>query len=246
MRFFYMVAAYNEESQMHKVATEMQSVITRFPGSEVHVIDNASTDRTFEVAKKIQSTQGWFFAHSISTKGMGAAFRYGLNYLANKKLTENDWVVFAASDLPFGFSDLEQVANQSEKKAILYVGSKAHPKSILKRDFKRKLASFIFATTRKFLLGIKTQDTQGSLFLRGDQLALRKFIQSNDYFFAVELIYFAEKYGLVVEVPVHLQPEIRKSKVKLIKDGLLIIRQLLKFKQRVALASKADSRLGID
>src|SRR6185312_10810661 len=102
--------------------------------------------------------------------GIGVAFRRGLEHLAkhNLDLNKNDWIVLAATDLPFGFSDLEALIyheGQNGDQVSVYVGSKAHPESVVVRDWKRKLATLLFYHARNLTLGLNTKDPQGSIFI---------------------------------------------------------------------------------
>lgn len=237
MRFFYLVAAYNEEEVLEKTTQELSVLAKRFPGSEVLILVNGSGDRTWPIAQKIaQENSSWVSSFHNHEKGMGVAFRRGLHELKKKVLTKNDWVVFCASDLPFGFSDLESFMSMESSvhdNAVLFVGSKRHPNSLVQRNWKRRLGSMFFEVARRIILNIKTKDTQGSLFLRGDQVAMVDKLRSEDYFITAEVVYYAEQIGNVVEMPISLRPEIRSSKISLIKDGYKSLSQLIKFRQNL-------------
>jgi hypothetical protein len=91
----------------------------------------------------------------------------------------------------------------------------------------------IFELARFVLLGIKTKDTQGTLFLRGDQVGVVEKLQADDYFITVEIVYHSERSGPVTEMPVELRTEMRSSKVSILKDGYKSLRQVLLFRQRL-------------
>lgn len=167
---------------------------------------------------------------------MGVAFRRGLQELKKKSLGANDWVVFCASDLPFGFSDLDSflsMEKSTQEKTVLFVGSKRHPQSAVQRNWKRRLGSMFFEIARRLILNIKTKDTQGSLFLRGDQVGMVDKLRSDDYFITAEVVYYSEQVGNVVEMPINLRPEIRSSKISLLKDGYKSLAQLIRFRQNL-------------
>lgn len=234
MKFYYLVAAHNEELLLEKTIHELADIPRRFPGSEVLLLENASRDNTWSMAQKLaQENSSWLSSYHNDEKGIGVAFKRGLRELQKKNLTETDWVIFCAADLPFGFSDLEHfltLGPDSWKENLLFVGSKRHPHSIIQRNWKRRLGSVIFEVLRYLLLQIKTKDTQGSLILKGDQIGVVDKMRSDDYFFSVEIVYFMEHEGKVTEIPVTLKPDKRPSKVSLVRDGIKTIQQILSFR----------------
>lgn len=237
MKFYYLIAAYNEELVLDRTVRELEPLIKRFPGSEVFLLVNGSNDKTWDVAKRLsEEFPAWVKSYQNDEKGMGVAYRRGLRELQKRKIGSDSWVVLTASDLPFGFSDLEsflQLGDQSWQEHLLYIGSKSHPKSQANRNWKRRLGSLIFEIARAVILRIKTKDTQGTLFLRGDQVSVVERLRSDDYFITVEIVYFSENSGKVSEMPVVLRPEIRSSKISILKDGYKSLRQLIKFRQRL-------------
>ncbi|HEY8270627.1 MAG TPA: glycosyltransferase family 2 protein [Pseudobdellovibrionaceae bacterium] len=236
MKFYYLVAAYNEERVLEKTVRELAVIPQRFPGSEILLLDNGSQDNTWALCQRLAQENSWVSAYHNDEKGMGTAFKRGLRELQNKNIPRDSWIVFCASDLPFGFSDLEsflELGPAAWQENILFVGSKRHSQSQVQRNWKRRFGSVIFELARFLILQIKTKDTQGSLFLRADQIALLQNLNSNDYFFTVELVYFAEKSGKVTEMPIKLRPEIRNSNISILKDGSKSLLQLLKFRQRL-------------
>ncbi len=234
-RFFYMIAAYNEEALLFPLCRKLEEITQRFPGSQILLLDNGSTDRTWQMMQDLSLRHpGRIHALHSDEKGMGVAFRMGLEKLKNESLTNQDWVVFAAADLPFAFTDLEGLlaVSQSERsETVAFVGSKSHPRSIAPRDWRRRLGSAVFSILRRAFLGLKTQDTQGSIFLRGDLAAQFADFKANDFFYAIEIIDRAEQMGRVTEIPIQVSPEKRPSKVRLVRDGMKMFLQLVRYRR---------------
>jgi len=237
MKFYYLIAAYNEELVLEKTIRELEPLVQKYPGSEVFLLVNGSNDKTWDIAQKLaKDFHPWVSSFQNHEKGMGVAYKRGLQELKKRFLDKDSWVVFTASDLPFGFSDLDsfiKLGSQAWKENVLFVGSKRHPLSEVQRNWKRRLGSAVFEMARLLILKIKTKDTQGTLFLRGDQISVQERLHSNDYFITVELVYFSERTGKVVEMPVQLRPEFRSSKISILKDGYKSLLQLLRFRQRM-------------
>ncbi|MGZ3747939.1 MAG: glycosyltransferase family 2 protein [Pseudobdellovibrionaceae bacterium] len=236
MKFYYLVAAYNEERILEKTVQELAALPQKFPGSEILLLDNGSQDQTWSICQRLAQENPWVFAYHNTEKGLGVAFKRGLQELQKKNIEPESWILFCAADLPFGFSDLDSflaLGPKAWKENILFVGSKRHPQSRVQRNWKRRFGSIIFEWARLIILQIKTKDTQGSLLLRGDQVSLLERLHSKDYFFSVELVYFAEKAGRVMEIPIDLRPEVRTSNISLLKDGTKSLLQLLEFRKRL-------------
>lgn len=236
MKFYYLVAAHNEALVLEKTVQELAAIPQRFPGSEVLLLDNGSVDGTWPLCQRLAAANpAWLSAYHDDAKGLGVAFQRGLLELQKRKIAPDSWVMFCASDLPFGFSDLESFLSLGPtawKENLLFVGSKRHPRSQVQRSWKRRLGSLVFELARYLVLQIKTKDTQGALFLRGDQVShLAGKLRSEDYFFTAELVYFCEKAGKVTEMPVTLRPEIRTSNISILKDGYKSLRQLIQFRR---------------
>lgn len=234
MRIIYLIPAYNEEGSLDKLADNLSTQLLRFPQLQAYIIDNASTDNTKAVIQALEVKHPWIHGIYIKEKGMGVAFRYAIREIRGLHLGSEDWVIFSAADLPFGFSDLESFIEKRKEyeSCITFVGSKSHPNSQINRSIKRTVASWIFYLLRWFILKMHTKDPHGTIFLRADQLNTTDNIVSKDYFFSTELIYYMEQQSKVVEMPIILKPEIRPSKVNLIIDGIKVLKQIIRLRLR--------------
>lgn len=236
VRFHYLVAAHNEAAQLEGLCRRLIEGLAAYPGSKILLLENGSTDDTWSVCERLAAA--WpVYVECLreNDAGMGRAFRAGLNALATRGLQREDWIVLAAADLPFGFSDVEGVraALSVGSEAMVFVGSKAHPRSRVKRSWKRQSATWVFRVLRQAALGMRTQDPQGSIILRGDVLPQLNTFLSSDYFYSIELIYSAERLGEVTEIPIELSSELRPSRVRVVRDGWRMVSQLVDFRRRL-------------
>lgn len=166
--------------------------------------------------------------------GIGAGYKIGI------QAAREEFVVLSASDLPFGFTDVDSFcAYEKEygKFPDIGMGSKAHKNSrIAGLELKRKMVSRGFWMLRVLALGRDTpKDSQGSLIIKTH--IARDIInnsQHNNYFFSVELISLAQKAGHVaVELPVILINRNLESSVSLFKDSLQMGKDLIVFSRRL-------------
>jgi len=234
MRIIYLIPAYNEEDSLDKLAANLSTQLSLFPQLQAYIIDNASTDKTKAVIKALEVEHPWIHGIFAKEKGMGIAFRYAIREMLGLQLSSEDWIIFSAADLPFGFSDLEAFLEVKKKNptCCTFVGSKSHPDSRINRSLKRAVASWVFYLLRLVFLKMHTKDPHGTIFLRADHLNSADNIVSKDYFFSTELVYYMEQKSKVIEMPITLKPEIRPSKVNLIVDGTKVLKQIIHLRLR--------------
>ena len=81
---------------------------------------------------------------------------------------------------------------------------------------------------------MKTKDPQGTILVETKLgRAIAKKVLSTDFFFSTEFMYLAEQQGItVLELPVKSGPELRPSKVRLIRDGSRLALQTIRLAYR--------------
>src|SRR5690242_5390107 len=77
MRVFVQIPCLNEENTLPLVLEQIPKVIPGVDSVEVLVIDDGSTDKTVEVAKKHGVTH---FVHHTRNMGLARSFRDGVDY----------------------------------------------------------------------------------------------------------------------------------------------------------------------
>lgn len=197
---------------------------------EVIVVENGSTDSTWEILKSLESDKFCFLLVTTrSEKGLGNAIREGLRHVSQEN------VLVTADDLPFGFSDINEFRKSSEILEVA-IGSKAHEESIVNRSISRSIMSFVFRTLRRIIVGVNIGDTQGTILGNSELIcALGARTTQNGYLMSTELLAFAvhKKYK-VTELPVKLRSSQRSSNVRIVSDswqmllGLFQVRRSLR------------------
>lgn len=159
-------------------------------------------------------------------KGIGAGYRIGI------AAAREPFVVLSASDLPFGFSDVDAFDGHR-----LAIGSKAHPRTQLPGySLMRRAATRAFWLIRRLILGRTTpKDSQGTILME-TSLARKMAVQveADDYFFSLELVTLCIRDGVTpVELPVRYVDAGGASSVDLVHDSLELIRKTWRLRRRL-------------
>lgn len=238
MRLSYVLPVHNEEAILADNVARLRAVLGAHEGSRILLIENGSRDGSAALALRLAATVHPVpvLAYSLPLAGIGHAYDHGMReVLALDGADRDRWLVLSAADLPFGFSDLEHALPYlSDPAAPLLIGSKAHPRSEVHVSRQRAAATQIYRQIRHGVAGMRTGDSQGSLFLRLDLAArLVDLILSRDFFYSTELVFHIERIGHpVVELPVTVQPEVRASTVKPVRHGATMLMALLRTVRR--------------
>jgi glycosyltransferase involved in cell wall biosynthesis len=246
----YLVPVHNEEPILPETIRALHE--RRPPGlDEVILIENGSRDRSLEVAREATAgiTSPRFVVETVPEAGLGHALFRGLESALRRHRGDSAWLVMTAADLPFGFTDLDafrapQALAERVRGARLFIGSKAHPRTIGRPRGARGLASIGYWIARRAIVGMRTRDSQGSLFIRADLAAdILHHLRSRDFFFSTEVVCIAERLGeRVVELPVAMEPERRRSTVRIVRHSVRMFRQLVELRRRAPWDAIAATR----
>ena len=237
--FSFLVPAYDEAAVLTDTVTRIAERLRREPGSEVVIIENGSTDDTWQVAQELASRNwGDVSVRALrSEKGLAEAYRAGAARASGQHL------VFTAADLPFGFSDIDAfLALAEEERPRFAIGSKAHRRSVIQRTLDRRLMSAGFRVLRWGWLGPTAADPQGSLIFDAEMAErLVPETQGAGFIFGTELAALALAEGVrPVELPVRLVDERRSSTVRPVQDSVRMLQALVALRRR--LDARADDR----
>jgi hypothetical protein len=154
-------------------------------------------------------------------KGIGAGYRLGIAE------ARQQFVVLSASDLPFGFTDVDEFRKRDGLR--LAIGSKAHPQTEMPGySLLRRTATYIFWLVRRAILGKDTpKDSQGTILIEtGLAKQIVDGVASDDYFFSLELLTHCIRAGVVpVELPVRYEGGEGPSAVNLVSDTIAMVRK---------------------
>lgn len=165
---------------------------------------------------------------STEKQGIGAGYKLGI------QAAQQPFVVLSASDLPFGFTDIEAFLKEDDRENKIYIGSKGHRQSDLEGySVVRRILSFCFYLYRVFLYGLKSpKDSQGS-FILPSKMAKNLVVDdfSDEYLFTAELVGRALKKRIpIMELPIALRKSEYSSNINIFKDGFKVFWEGLKRK----------------
>lgn len=232
------IPAHNESSHLRQTLLGLYKnspvSISRFVVSE-----NGSTDDTNKIVVDLCRDQPELFSLVTTEKAdLGLALRNALAFILDLNLSPDEagkiWVHFNGADIPFGTSDIVAFEQALLKypDTNLFIGSKFHPMSKVKRGLLRKITSAGFFFLRLIVTGMAYRDTQGTLFFRYNDIKdFLPTLKTNGFITSTEIVYWHFiNQKLVREISVDYSGEKRPSSVKLFKSAFDMFKQLLKLR----------------
>ena len=209
-----MIPAFNEQETIEEVVKGIPKKVIGFSKVEVLVVDDGSTDKTLENARKAKADK---IVKHVKNKGLGNAFRTGLD---NALRMGADIIVNIDADGQFNPKDIERLcAPVLEGKADMATCSRFALKEFQpKMPLSKKIGNWLFTKAISVAAGKKFTDTQCGFRAYSRETALRmtlfgKFTYTQEVFMDL-----ANKGFDIVEVPCKLAREQRKGKSKIVKN----------------------------
>ncbi len=167
------IPAYNEERTVSGVVKKTKKYV-----DEAVVIDDCSSDRTGELAKKSGAT---VIRHK-ENRGLGASLRTGFEYALKKKA---DITITLDAD---GQHDPDEIPKFIEKVNRGY-GFALGRRDLTKYPFRKKFGNFFLNAATNFVSGTNLKDTESG-FRAFAYSALKKlYLKAERYEIAVEIIF---------------------------------------------------------
>ncbi len=214
------IPCLNEEEAVGRVVEQALEGIRRSgrPG-EVVVVDNASTDRSAEVA----AAHG---AHVITEQRRG----YGSAYLAGLTEARGAYVVMGDADETYPLQELAPFVDRLEAGDDLVIGSRFE--GTIHGDampfLNRFVGNPILTGMLNLFFGVKVSDAHcGMRAIRKDALPALE-LHSTGMEFASEMVFKAYRRGLTVsEIPIDYYPRVGESKLNRFGDAWRHVRFML-------------------
>lgn len=209
------IPIYNEGASIEKFFLEfwenLGELRTRI--NEVLLMENGSTDDSFEACKRIEKLFPLVVrVHCISFPSYGEAVKQGIMKARGLAISILEADVL---NVDFLASSLERIEDGS---ADFVLASKRHPESIDRRPLKRRLLTFLFNQYLKMHFHFPGTDTHGLKTIRSDvaKVLCHLSVTGGEVFQTeIVLLAYQQKYK-VVELPLNLR-EKRDMKVSITK-----------------------------
>jgi len=196
------IPVYNEEEILESSVRKLRSYLDHsFPfAAEIVIVDNASVDRTWEIASALVKELPGVSAIHLDQKGKGRAVR------AAWTASRAEVVAYMDADLSTDLDGLlPLVAPLLSGHSHVAIGSRIAPGARVLRGAKREFISRGYNLMLRATLRNRFSDAQcGFKAMRRDQVdLLLPLIEDEHWFFDTELLMHAEREGLRIhEVPV--------------------------------------------
>lgn len=190
------VPVHNEEDALEASVRRLREHLRALPFSwRISIVDNASTDRTNQVAAALAAELSGVRVITLAEKGRGRALR------AAWSSSDAEIVAYTDVDLSTSLSALEPlVAAVVNGDGDIAIGSRLAPGSRVTRGPKRELVSRSYNHIIKAVTRAEFTDAQcGFKALRAEVArSLLPEIENENWFFDTELLLLAEHHGLTI------------------------------------------------
>ena len=236
------IPVYNEELRITSTLDQVVGFLRGWSHTwEVVVADDGSTDGTADLIGQFAAEDPNVRLISLSHRGKGWAVRHGM--LAAK----GQYRLLCDADLSVPIEQLERLLPPQTEGVDVAVGSREAPGSRrIGEPQRRHIMGRIYNALVRFLAVPKLRDTQcGFKCFRGEVASGLFQAQSIDGFgFDAEVLFLAHKAGLVVrEYGVDWYYR-ERSKVRPVRDSMLMTRDLLMMRWRYRLGRYSRAGVG--
>lgn len=224
------IPAYNEAARLPLTLPMVMEFAAAQPYPvEVLLVDNASSDRTREIAEEIAATAPGLRVLHEQIRGKGAAVRAGALAAAG------DWIFFADADLSMPVAEVERFLPDRTGDADVAIASREALGAVRYDEPElRHLMGRVFNLWVRLLAVPGIADTQCGFkcFRRSAARDLFARQTVTDWTFDVELLFLARRRGYrIVEVPIHWTYK-SNSRVNPLRDALQMAGGVLRIRWR--------------
>jgi len=225
------IPVYNEERALRPCIAKLRAYLTEtFPYRwQITVADNASKDRTWEIAQELTREYPDVRALHLDQKGRGRALR------AAWLSSDADIVSYMDVDLSTGLNAfLPMIAAIAVGHSHLGTGSRLMHGARITRQFKRELTSRVYNGLINLTFRNGFSDAQCGFKAMRRTLAaeMLPYVENQEWFFDSELLLLTEERNLrVVEIPVDWDEDL-DSRVNIRKTATEDIQGLLRVRRQ--------------
>lgn len=230
--FSLIIPVHNEGKVLYENARALSGYLAAIKDVDYEVLlsCNGCTDDSEEIAAKLAKEDRRMRHLSLKARGLGSAIKEASGHAGH------DMLMFYAIDLPFGLSIIgESIKASLENGGAVVVGSKGHRGSVVERGLARQLFSGTISFLNNLFFGLGVKDTQGSILFYKDVLVkYGEYMDSPGAFFQAQILIYSKLSGRnLVEIPVKLEEEPRKTRFRLVNDGWNYLKAILREKKKL-------------
>lgn len=204
MKISLIIPAYNEEKGVPLVIEEYSGRV-----DEIIVVDDGSTDRTFEVAKKCDIK---LYKHETN-KGKVAALRTGVEHATG------EIIIFTDADYTYPAKYISDFTKEIERGADLVLGTRTG--DIRSMPLLNKIGNRIFSLLATYISCRSIKDSQTGYRAFKREMFDKLNVNAKSLEFETKMTVRAAKLGYkIVEIPIEYRERVGKSKLRPIRDGI--------------------------
>lgn len=216
---------HNEENRLPATLEQVNRFITAQPfSSEVLIIENGSSDRSFEIAQAFCVRHPEFSAYHEDARGKGLAVRNGMLKASGQ------YRIFCDVDLSMPVNEILRFLPPHVEHADIVIGSREAAGAVRYNEpAYRHFIGRIFNSMVRLAVLPGVQDSQCGFKMFTARCAEDVFVKQtlNGMSFDVEVLYIARRAGysmLEIPIPWYFNPD---SRVRLVDDSIRMAYDLL-------------------
>lgn len=219
------IPARNEEGRLPSSLEQVFAFLSKQSfASEVVVVENGSSDRTYEIAQEFAKQHPNLVALRNDQPGKGRAIQRGM------REAKGDYLFMCDADLSMPIEEISKFLPPQLQNVEIAIGSREAPGSVRYNEpAYRHLTGRVFNTMIRWLVLPGLQDTQcGFKCIRADVARdIVPYQTLMGWAFDVELLYIARHHGYrIVEIPIDWYFN-ADSKISVLRDSLRMFLDLL-------------------
>jgi glycosyltransferase involved in cell wall biosynthesis len=217
MKLSVLIPVYNEESSVQEL---LQRVLAVPCDKELVVVDDCSTDNTWDVLSNIDDPRVRVFRHEVN-QGKGSAIRTALGHAIG------DWVIIQDADLEYDPNDYPRLLEpaQSGEAQVVY-----GVRDLNSQKFLFRLGNSFLTWVTNVLYSSQLSDMETCYKLMPRQIMLDLGLEATRFQIEPEITAKLLRRGIVIhEVPIWYQAR-EEKKLSAWRDGLPALLTLLKYR----------------
>ena len=222
------IPAYNEATRLPASLEKIHAFLqSQSYSSEIVVVENGSTDNTFELAKALRTSIDNLVVIHEDQRGKGWAVRRGM------QISSGEYRFFCDADLSMPIEEISRFFPPTLEDAPVAIASREAPGAVRYDEPEyRHIIGRVFNWIVRLLLLPGLQDTQcGFKCFRADVVEkVFPLVSNNGWTFDVEALFIARRLGYAIsEIPIpwYYNPH---SNIRVLRDSLQMGSDLLKIR----------------